>query len=65
MYSFVGDTVLDLFLGSGTTTLAAMLIGRNSIGYEINPKYLELIKRRIDYKGSLSKNEIIVKVIVK
>lgn len=47
MYSFVGDIVLDPFLGSGTTTLAARLTGRNSIGYEINPKYLELIKRRI------------------
>jgi site-specific DNA-methyltransferase (adenine-specific) len=47
MYSFAGDTVLDPFLGSGTTTLAARLTGRNSIGYEINPKYLDLIKRRV------------------
>ena len=46
MYSFIGDTVLDPFLGSGTTTLAAWLTRRNSIGYEINPKYVELIKRR-------------------
>lgn len=48
MYSFVNDTVLDPFLGSGTTTLAARLTGRNSIGYEINQKYLDLIKRRIE-----------------
>jgi len=47
MYSFVGDTVLDPFLGSGTTTLACRLTGRNSIGYEINPKYLPLIKLRV------------------
>jgi len=47
MYSFVGDTILDPFLGSGTTTLAAKLTGRNSVGYEINPKYLSLIKARV------------------
>jgi len=46
MYSFYEDTILDPFLGSGTTTLAARLTHRNSIGYEINPKYLDLIKRR-------------------
>ncbi len=47
MYSFRGDTILDPFLGSGTTTLAAKLTGRNSVGYEINPKYSELIKKRV------------------
>ena len=36
MFSFVGDTVLDPFLGTGTTTLAAMQNGRNSMGYEID-----------------------------
>ena len=35
MYSFVGDVVMDPFLGSGTTTLAAAKTGRNSIGFEI------------------------------
>lgn len=43
MFSFVGDTVLDPFLGSGTTILAAKNLDRNSIGYEINEKYLPLI----------------------
>jgi len=47
MYSFVGDTILDPFLGSGTTTLAAMNLGRNSIGYEINEKLIPVIKRRL------------------
>lgn len=47
MFSFIGDTVLDPFLGSGTTTLAAKNLGRNSIGYEINPKFLSLIKEKI------------------
>ena len=40
MFSFVGDTVLDPFFGAGTTTLAAMRNGRNSIGYEIDDHYL-------------------------
>lgn len=47
MFSFAGDTVLDPFLGSGTTTLAAMLAGRNSIGVEIEPQYLRLAQRRL------------------
>lgn len=47
MFSFVGDTVLDPFLGTGTTTLAAMRNGRNSIGYEIDPTYLAYAQRRI------------------
>jgi DNA modification methylase len=47
MFSFVGDTVLDPFLGTGTTTLAAALWGRNSIGYEVAPEYHELALSRI------------------
>ena len=47
MFSFVGDTVLDPFLGTGTTTLAAMQHGRNSIGYEIDPQYFQLAKRNV------------------
>jgi DNA modification methylase len=46
MFSFVGDTVLDPFLGSGTTALAAWQAGRNSIGVEIDPDYLQLAARR-------------------
>lgn len=48
MFSFVGDTVLDPFLGSGTTALAAMQCGRNSVGYEIDPGYLKKARRRIE-----------------
>jgi len=47
MFSYVGDTVLDPFLGIGTTTLAAMRLGRNSIGYEVEPSYVPMIKRRL------------------
>jgi len=47
MFSFVNDTVLDPFLGSGTTSLAARKLERNSIGYEINPEFLPLIKGKL------------------
>jgi site-specific DNA-methyltransferase (adenine-specific) len=45
MFSFVGDTVLDPFLGSGTTIKAAIRAGRNSIGVEIEPSYVKLAAR--------------------
>ncbi len=48
MFSFVGDTVLDPFLGSGTTSLSAKNLNRNSIGYEINPEYIEIIKNKLN-----------------
>jgi site-specific DNA-methyltransferase (adenine-specific) len=47
MFSFVNDTVLDPFTGSGTTSLAAKKLERNSIGYEINPDFLPLIKEKL------------------
>jgi modification methylase len=46
MFSFVGDTVLDPFWGTGNTTLAAMEMHRSSIGFEIEPKYFQAAKRR-------------------
>jgi DNA modification methylase len=47
MFSFIGDTVLDPFLGSGTTTLAARNLNRNSIGYEINEEFLPTIQEKL------------------
>jgi site-specific DNA-methyltransferase (adenine-specific) len=47
MFSFAGDTVLDPFLGTGSTTIAAVRAGRNSIGNEIEPKYLKLGWERV------------------
>ncbi len=47
MFSFVGDTVLDPFLGSGTTALAAAGCGRSSVGYEIDGEYLTLAEQRL------------------
>jgi len=48
MFSFVGDTVLDPFAGSGTTSLAAKNLSRNSVGYEINPKFISIIKQKLE-----------------
>ena len=47
MFSFVGDTVLDPFLGTGTTSLAASRSGRNSIGVEIAEEYLDLAATKL------------------
>jgi DNA modification methylase len=47
MFSFVGDTVLDPFAGTGTTTVAAAKWGRNSIGYEVDPHYFDLALNRV------------------
>lgn len=47
MFSFPGETVLDPFMGSGTTAAVARVLERNSIGYEINPDFIPLIKSRI------------------
>jgi len=46
MFSFVEETVFDPFLGSGTTSIAARNLERNSIGYEINKDFIPMIKRR-------------------
>lgn len=48
MFSFVGDTVLDPFVGTGSTTLGAIQAHRSSVGYEIEPKYLEMVRSRFE-----------------
>jgi DNA modification methylase len=48
MFSFVGDTILDPFMGTGTTAVAASAWGRNSISFEIEPAYVELARRRLE-----------------
>jgi len=53
MFTFIGDTVLDPFLGSGTTVKVALELQRNAIGYEINKDFLEIIKKKIGMKESL------------
>jgi len=53
MFTFPGETVLDPFLGSGTTSLAAQRLGRRSVGYEINPELREVIERKVGGAGDL------------
>lgn len=48
MFSFAGETIFDPFLGSGTTSLAAKNLGRNSIGYEINREFESIIKEKLN-----------------
>lgn len=48
MFSFTGDTVLDPFMGTGTTLLAAARCGRNSVGVEIEPNYVQMARVRLE-----------------
>ena len=64
MFSFAGDTILDPFLGTGTTCIAAIRSGRNSIGVEIEEHYLKAAARRAEKEadGLFSNIEIIVEI---
>lgn len=54
LFSFVGDTVLDPFWGTGTTTMAAIEAGRSSVGFEIEPKYLAIGRERLSQRSATS-----------
>jgi site-specific DNA-methyltransferase (adenine-specific) len=55
LFSFVGNTVLDPFLGSGTTLIACLENNRAGIGVEIDKNYCELAVRRLKEHGILQK----------
>ena len=67
MFSFAGDVVLDPFMGTGTTTVAAAKWGRNSIGVEIDPHYFSIAQKRIQKSTDslLSRAEIFPESIQK
>lgn len=48
MFSFLGEKVLDPFLGSGTTSAVAQKLERSSVGYEIQPKFIPMIRQRME-----------------
>lgn len=52
MFSFVGDTVLDPFMGTGTTNIACAHWGRNSVGIELDAKYYEIARRGVAAHGA-------------
>lgn len=51
--SNAGDVVLDCYMGSGTTAVASINTGRHYIGFELEPKYFEIAKKRIESEGGL------------
>jgi DNA modification methylase len=53
IFSFVGDVVLDPFMGTGTTNIAAARWGRHSIGFEIEPAYLQEARSRLEREAGL------------
>lgn len=64
MFSIIGDTVLDPFLGTGTTMKVAMQLQRNSIGYEIDKSFRPVIEEKIGYgQQRLIPNEITIEII--
>ena len=58
MFSVEGDTVLDPFLGTGTTALVAKELGRNCVGYEVNKELLPVIKRKVGTNQISLDNEV-------
>jgi site-specific DNA-methyltransferase (adenine-specific) len=59
MFSFVGDTVLDPFAGTGTTLVAAAQAGRNAVGVEIDPAYFRTAKRNLNGVDDLFRRPVI------
>ncbi|HHL38978.1 MAG TPA: site-specific DNA-methyltransferase [Deltaproteobacteria bacterium] len=64
MFSFVGDTVLDPFMGTGTTNVAAAMWGRNSIGVEVDAHYFEMARKRFlaETHGLFARSSLICEV---
>jgi DNA modification methylase len=59
MFSFAGDTVLDPFAGTGTTALAAMEAGRNSVSVEVDHGYVTAMEARLKTLDNVSQLEVI------
>ncbi len=64
LYSLPGDTVLDPFLGTGSTTEAAKELNRNSVGIELNPEYIEMAKKKIGRESLSIENAERVKHLI-
>jgi site-specific DNA-methyltransferase (adenine-specific) len=57
LYTFVGDLVVDPFLGSGSTLLAAQRTGRLGVGYDLDPEYVALARARLAEETAVSVDE--------
>ena len=53
LFTREGDTVLDPFMGSGTTNIVAQRMGRNSIGIEIQPEYYQMVKNEMVERNTI------------
>jgi DNA modification methylase len=66
LFSYVGETVLDPFMGSGTTNKVAAMLKRDSVGYEIDLELLEVIEEKMGLKqGSLFEKDYDVEIIIR
>src|SRR3989344_3513091 len=59
LFSFVGDTVLDPFLGSGSTLIASYLYGRNGIGIDIDKSYCDIAVERLRNEARINQNNFL------
>jgi len=59
LFSFVGDTVLDPFLGSGSTLIASYLHGRKGIGIEIDKKYCDIAVERLIREAKVNQGNLL------
>ncbi len=57
LFSYVGETVLDPFVGSGTTMKVARELGRNSVGIEIKKSLIPVIRKKVGFEGQINFNE--------
>lgn len=64
MFSFVGDVILDPFMGTGTTTLAAIDAGRNSIGIEVDPDYVALAQQNLEKVNHDLWGKVVINMVV-
>lgn len=66
LFSYIGETVLDPFMGSGTTNKVAAMLGRNSVGYEIDLELCEVVKEKMGLKQrSLFEKNYEVEIIIR
>jgi len=65
LFSYVGETVLDPFVGSGTTMKVARKLGRNSIGIEIKSALVPIIRKKLGFEGQLNFSEDTFEVIMR
>jgi len=65
LYSYWGETVLDPFLGTGTTCVVAKRLGRNCVGYEIDLELREAIEERLGIGARLLVPDVQVEVVVR